>query len=161
MAIDGDLLVDGGAFNNYPIDVMARAGTARVIGVNIVRNHSEAANFEELPGNWALAWDRIAGRRRKYRVPSLMSMLTTATMLSSAAREQNAEGLADLELRIHLPSVGMLDWQAFDHAVNVGYRHASKVLEAISPEELALYQPRAPRRAVAATPASEVDFALP
>ena len=161
VAIDGDLLVDGGAFNNYPIDVMARAGTARVIGVNIVRNHSEAANFEELPGNWALAWDRIAGRRRKYRVPSLMSMLTTATMLSSAAREQSAEGLADLELRIHLPSVGMLDWQAFDHAVNVGYRHASKVLEAISPEELALYQPRAPRRAVAATPASEVDFALP
>ncbi|HEX5635009.1 MAG TPA: patatin-like phospholipase family protein, partial [Gemmatimonadales bacterium] len=159
--VDGDLLVDGGAFNDYPTDVLSRAGVARVIGVNIARNQSENAPFEELPGDWALAWDRVTGRRRKYRVPSLMSMITTATMLSSAAREQSAEALADLEFRVHLPSVGILDWRSFDHAVNVGYRHACKVLEAISPEELALYQPRAPRRAPAAAPASALDLALP
>lgn len=158
--MNGDLLVDGGAFNNYPTDVLARAGVTRIIGVNIVRNQAEAAPFDELPGDWALAWDRVAGRRRKYRVPSLMSMLTSATMLSSAAREQSAEALADLEFRIHLPSVGILDWQALDHAVNVGYRHATKVLDAITPEELALYQPRMPRHAAPA-PTPSVDYALP
>jgi NTE family protein len=161
--VDGDLLVDGGAFNDYPTDVLSRAGVARIIGVNIARNQSEGAPFEELPGDWALAWDRVTGRRRKYRVPSLLSMMTTASMLASAAREQSAQALADLEFRVHLPSVGMLDWQAFDHAVNVGYRHAKKVLEAISSEELALYQPPVMRRAAVApeAPAATVDFALP
>jgi hypothetical protein len=58
--------------------------------------------------------------------------------------------------------VGILDWQSFDHAVNVGYRHATKVLEAVSPEELALYQPRVVRRPAAAEePAASVDYALP
>ena len=161
--VDGDLLVDGGAFNDYPTDVLSRAGVARIIGVNIARNQSESAPFEELPGEWALAWDRVTGRRRKFRVPSLLSMMTTASMLASAAREQSAEALADLEFRVHLPSVGVLDWQSFDHAVNVGYRHARKVLEAISAEELALYQPAVTRRATIASqaPAASVDFALP
>jgi NTE family protein len=159
--VDGDLLVDGGAFNEYPTDVLSRAGVSRIIGVNIARIQSESAPFEELPGDLALAWDRVTGRRRKYRVPSLMSMMTTATMLSSAAREQAAESLADLEFRVHLPSVGILDWQSFDHAVNVGYRHATKVLDAISPEELTLYQPRAPRRAPVEPAEPTVDYALP
>lgn len=161
--IGGDLLVDGGAFNNYPTSVMARGGIARIIGVNIARNHGDAAPFEEIPGNWALAWDKLSGRRRKYRVPSLMSILMNATTLSSAARERGSESMADLEFELNLPSVGILDWQAFDHVVNVGYRHALKVLDAISPEELALYQPRAARRATVppTAPAAEVDFALP
>jgi NTE family protein len=160
--VDGDLLVDGGAFNDYPTDVLSRAGVSRIIGVNIARTQSENAPFEELPGDWALAWDRVTGRRRKFRVPSLMSMMTTATMLASAAREQSAEALADLEFRVHLPSVGILDWSSFDHAVNVGYRHATKVLDAISPEELAFYQPRVVRQpAAAAAPLASVDYALP
>ena len=93
-----------------------------------------------------------------------MSLLTSATTLSSAAREQRAEALADLEFALHLPSVGILDWRAFDHSVNVGYRHACKVLAAISPEELSLYQPRGQWRqqpAAAPAPTVEVDFALP
>jgi NTE family protein len=154
--IGGDLVVDGGAFNNFPTDVMARAGIARIIGVNIARNMNETAPFDEVPGGGALAWDRLTGRRRKYRVPSLMSILMNATTLSSTAREQSSEAIADLEFTLHLPSVGILDWHAFDHVVNVGYRHACKVLEAISPEELSLYRPRPLRRPVPAALAEAV-----
>ena len=161
MPVGGDLMVDGGAFNNYPTDVMARAGIARIIGVNIARNINESAPFDEIPGAWTLAWDRLTGRRRKYRVPSLMSILMNATMLSSAAREQSAEAMADLEFTLHLPSVGILDWQSFDHVVNVGYRHALKVLEAMSPEELAPYRVRPPRRAAATRPQAEPADAVP
>ena len=159
--IGGDLMVDGGAFNNYPTDVMARAGIARIIGVNIARNMNEAAPFDEIPGPWTLAWDRLTGRRRKYRVPSLMSILMNATMLSSAAREQSAETIADLEFTLHLPSVGILDWQSFDHVVNVGYRHACKVLGAMSAEELSPYRVRPPRRPAAARKDTELAEALP
>jgi hypothetical protein len=35
---------------------------------------------------------------------------------------------ADLLLRPPLASIGMLDWQAFDRAVEIGYLHALQAL---------------------------------
>ena len=140
--IGGDLMVDGGVFNNYPTDVMARAGVAKIIGVNISRDAFQDVSYDEVPGSWTLAWDKVTGSRRKYRVPSLMSTLMNATTLYSASREQYSESLTDLEFKLSLPSVGILDWHAFDHAVSVGYRNASKALAAMAPEELAAYRAR-------------------
>jgi NTE family protein len=138
--IAGDLMVDGGVFNNYPTDVMARTGAARIIGVNISREAYQDVAYDEIPGSWTLAWDKVTGSRRKYRVPSLMSTLMNANTLYSASRERFSESMTDLEFKLNLPSVGILDWQAFDHAVDVGYRNAAKVLAAMPPEELAPYR---------------------
>jgi NTE family protein len=138
--IAGDLMVDGGAFNNFPTDVMSGPGIARIIGVNISRDVNPDATFDEIPGSWTLMWDKLTGSRRKYRVPSLMSILMNAATLYSASREQAAQSLVDLEFRLNLPSVGILDWHAFDHAVSVGYKHASKTLAAMSQDELAKYR---------------------
>ena len=133
-------MVDGGAFNNFPTDVMSGAGLARIIGVNISRDASGEATFDEIPGNWPILWDKLTGSRRKYRVPSLMSILMNTTSLYSASREQVAESLTDLSFKLNLQSVGLLDWHAFDHAVNVGYKHARKTLEAMPHEQLAPYR---------------------
>jgi NTE family protein len=139
--IGGDLMVDGGVFNNYPTDVMAGAGVARIIGVNISRDVNQDVHFDEIPGSWTLAWDKLTGSRRQYRVPSLMSTLMNATTLYSASREQFSESMTDLEFKLHLPSVGILDWHAFDHAVDVGYRNAARTLAAMPREELATLRP--------------------
>jgi NTE family protein len=138
--IAGDLMVDGGAFNSYPTDVMARSGVARIIGVNIARDANPEFSLDEIPGSLALAWDKVTGSRRKYRVPSLMSIMMNAMTLNSAAREQGADSMADLEFRINLPSVGVFDWHAFEHAVDVGYRHAGKVLREMPAHELAAFR---------------------
>jgi NTE family protein len=140
--IGGDLMVDGGAFNNYPTDVMSRSGVERIIGVHIARDVNPEVAFDEIPGSWSLAWDKVTGSRRKYRVPSLMSILMNATTLYSASRAQVAQSQVDLEFRFSLPSVGILDWHAFDHAVDVGYRNAHKALAAMPHEQLALYRGR-------------------
>ena len=102
----------------------------------------------------------------RHRMASLAAVVLVfggSQSLRAAEQVKVDVALADLEFRVHLPSVGVLDWQSFDHAVNVGYRHARKVLEAISAEELALYQPAVTRRATIASqaPAASVDFALP
>jgi NTE family protein len=138
--VAGDLMVDGGVFNNYPTDVMARLGAARIIGVNISRDAYQDVTYDEIPGSWTLAWDKLTGSRRKYRAPSLMSTLMNATTLVSASRERFSESMADLEFKLSLPSVGILDWHAFDHAVSVGHKNAAKVLAAMPPEELAAYR---------------------
>lgn len=137
--VDGDLLVDGGAFNNYPVDVMRRAGTLRIVGVNLARETVAVADMDDLPGGWTLTWDRLTGRRRQFRVPGLLSILMNSVTLASASREAEESTRADLEFRLNLPSVGLLDFQSFDHAVKVGYEHAARHLAAMSREELAPY----------------------
>lgn len=138
--IAGDLMVDGGVFNNYPTDVMARTGAARIIGVNLSRDAWQDVGYDEVPGSWALAWDKLTGSRRKYRVPSLMATLMNAATLYSASRERFSESMTDLEFKLTLPSVGILDWQAFDHAVGVGYKNAARTLAEMPQDELAAYR---------------------
>ena len=59
---------------------------------------------------------------------------------STAPRASRSGVETDLEFRLNLPSVGILDCQSFDHAVGVGYRNAAKTLAAMSQEELAAYR---------------------
>jgi NTE family protein len=77
--IGGDLMVDGGAFNNYPTDVMVRAGRHAHHRREHRSQRERVGRVRRDSGGWALAWDKLTGRRRKYRVPSLMSILMNAT----------------------------------------------------------------------------------
>ena len=50
---DGDLLCDGGMFNNFPADVMRAAwGVGRVVGVDVSFETSRRIELQELPGAW-------------------------------------------------------------------------------------------------------------
>lgn len=138
--INGDLMIDGGAFNNFPVDVMARNGVSKIIGANISRDLSKDCDFDEIPGNWTLVSDTLTGRRRKYRVPSLMTILMDATTLYSESRAPSKNSLADLNFTLNVRGVGLLAWDKFDYAVEAGYRNAHKVLSAMTAEQLALYR---------------------
>ena len=135
--IGGDLMVDGGAFNNFPTDIMGLFGPDKIIGVNFARDLNREYKLDEIPGGWKLMSDQLTGRRRKYEVPSLMSILMNTSMLYSASREHAAEALVDLEFKLVLRSVGMLDWHKAEHAINLGYKRARKMLQAMTPEQLA------------------------
>ena len=92
------------------------------------------------------------------RLVSAVAFTATIVLAGDTARALGPESISDLEFRVNLPSVGILDWGSFEHAVNVGYRHACRTLEAISEDELALYRVR---QAVHLTaPAAEVDELL-
>ena len=61
---DGDLLCDGGTFNNFPVDVMrAMRGVGKVIGVDLGARQPRRLEFDEVPGSWALLRDRLRPRR--------------------------------------------------------------------------------------------------
>lgn len=139
--LDGDLLVDGGSFNNFPTDVMARLRTGRIIGVDLTRERSRRFEFEEVPGTWALLRDRLVGRdRRRYRLPSLGAILMDTTILYSASRQQQAKSSVDVYLNPDLKRFSLLEWNAFDRIVEIGYRHAQEVLGRMTPEQLAPYR---------------------
>ncbi len=135
---DGDLLCDGGAFNNFPVDVMrSRRGVGKVIGVDLSCHQTERIELDEVPGMWALLRDRLRPRaQRHYRLPSLLSYLMDATVLYSASRQREAQKITDLYFNPGMQQVGMLQWEKFDSTVARGHAHGIEVLNGLEPAAL-------------------------
>ena len=130
--LDGDLLFDGGIFNNFPVDVMREMrGVGTVIGVDLNITKARRLEFDEVPSGWALLLDRLRPRAsRRYRLPSLPALLINSTVLYSMSRQKEARAGTDLYFNPRLEKVGMLDWKRFDQVVQQGYEHALQVLQA-------------------------------
>jgi NTE family protein len=133
--LDGDLLCDGGLFNNFPVDVMrTMRGVGTVIGVDLSSTKTRRLEIDEVPGGWALLVDRFRSRKsRRYRLPSLPNLLINSTVLYSMSRQQEARAATNLYFNPQLERVGMLDWKRFDEVVRLGYEHAREVLEQARP----------------------------
>jgi NTE family protein len=152
---DGELLGDGGSFNNFPTDVMVRRGTGYVIGSDLLQRGFRVVDVDEMPGNWQLALDKLRPRRsRRYHVPGLTATLVSAIMLVSQSRQREARQQANLCFTPALKGYGMLDWRKFDAIVDLGYRHACEVLAQLPSCEAARIRGAsvAARGAIARTP---------
>jgi len=134
---DGDLLCDGGTFNNFPVDVMHRMrGIGTVIGVDLNFRKPRRIAHAEMPGSWALLRDRLRPRaQRRYKLPSLASYLMNVTILYSVSRQRQAQRLTDLYFNPPLDRVGMLQWNRFAQVVAQGHAHACEVLAALTPAQ--------------------------
>ena len=137
VVLGGDLMIDGGTFNNFPTDIMARQGAGFIFGCDLMRDSTRPVDVEELPSSWELLRDRLRPRRhRRHRLPSLASIILNVSILHSQSRMQQSRRLADVCFTPNLGKIGMLDWKAFDAAVDAGYRHAREVIAAIPADQL-------------------------
>jgi NTE family protein len=136
----GEVLVDGGAMNNLPVDVMRELGRGPVVGVDVGADRAFTAESDDLdvPPLWkVMAWLR-GGRRR----PNIFQILWRAGMVNSTATTAAHREKTDLLLQPPLEQVDMLNWKAFAHAIAVGHEHAAQRLAALTPES-ALFAARA------------------
>jgi NTE family protein len=123
-----DVLVDGAAINNLPVDLMHHHAPGIVIGCDAGADHSFPASVE--PRDAPPFWRFFArGRNGRPRV-NIFQILMHAGMVSSVAGLETQRTLADLVLRPPLADIDLLDWHAFDRAIEQGYRYACRVLEA-------------------------------
>jgi NTE family protein len=137
--IDGDdLLVDGGSFNNFPADVMSQFGAGKVIGVDLSIDKPRKLTMAQMPSPTSLLRDRFRSKRqRKYRLPSLLSLMLNATLLYSSARRNENIRHTDLYFNPDVSRYGIMNWTSYDHIVQKGYEHAVEVLSGLQPDELA------------------------
>ena len=126
-----DLLVDGGLFNNMPVDVMARTGVRTILAVDLrpAEEPVDPLDFDVVPGTWALLLDRLrGGARRRFRIPSMLTTLITTTTLGSAQKMRAVSADVDLMFNPDVSRFGMLEWRSYDRLVELGYNHAKEVL---------------------------------
>jgi NTE family protein len=105
---DEGVLVDGAAINNLPVDVMQGHAPGFVIGCDV-------------------GADRHFGKRRV----NIFQVLMRAGMVNSTASERIQRELADVLLKPPLTHIDLLNWQAFDSAIEAGYQYARTAIEGL------------------------------
>jgi NTE family protein len=103
---DQGVLVDGAAINNLPVDLMQSHSPGFVIGSDV-------------------GADRNFGTRRV----NIFQILMHAGMINSASTAIAQRELADVLLKPPLGDVELLDWKAFDRAIDAGYEYARTTLQ--------------------------------
>jgi len=108
--VDGRMLVDGGAMNNVPADVVKAMGAARVIAVNV----GDLSNREG--------------------VNATMLGLTSETMdAMMRASTRRSLASADIVVNVPLKEYGSLDWRRAASLIEEGYRAADAMREQLLP----------------------------
>ena len=110
VAVDGQLLIDGGTMNNVPADVVKAMGADRVVAVNV----GDLSNPE----------------RVSYTMFGIAGTTIDAMMRASTLRVLTS---ADVVVNVPLREYGSLDWRRSADLIEEGYRAAEAMRESLLP----------------------------
>jgi len=131
------LMVDGGTFNNFPVDVMEDQGVGSIIGLAMKRPLRGEESLSEIPGSLSLLLDRFRRKeKRQFSLPLLHEIFLSASLSASHSRQRQAKERVNLLLQPDTSDVNLMDWHRFDEVVETGYNYATEILSSMSPEEL-------------------------
>lgn len=121
---DGDVLVDGGVLNNFPVNVMKNQHRGYIIGSDVSRSLRgfPADEFIEPPGFFG--WVRKHGFSRTPPIASLLMRSATVGVNPSAGKH-----LTDLYITPDIVNLELRDWEAYEEAVQAGYEATIKALD--------------------------------
>ena len=144
--LDEEILVDGAAINNLPVDTMQRHAPGLVIGCDVGADRALAGDDDlvDQPPFWRFFSRARSGRRRI----NIFQILMRAGIINGASTAAAQRELADILLKPTLENVDLLNWQAFDRAIDAGYAYARGALEDL---------PQLPRLDPVEVPLARVD----
>ncbi len=124
----GEVIVDGAVINNLPVDPMRERHVGQIVAVDISADETLHASVEEyaLPTGWRLALEYLRGHR--YR-PGILGILLRAGMVNAEAASIERRAQTNLLLTPPVDDIGLLDWHAYEQAIDTGYRYATEILE--------------------------------
>ncbi len=129
----GELLIDGGAINNVPVDVMrSRIGSGSIVTVDV---SPEVEPLTAAPFGHGLSGWRVLGRRLNPFVPAppvpdIADILTRSTGLSQVRHRRATldDNRVDLLLRPPVAGFGVLDFKGGIALIETGYQYAVEAL---------------------------------
>ena len=132
ITLNGDVLVDGGIVNNYPVDIMReRIGSGLVIGSNAENSaRNRAFAFGPSLSGWRLLLDRFRPQHKRVRYPSILSTLMRSTSISAKYLGAAADALTDIGIRYPVQDFGNLEFQRYQELSEIGYETALPLLAA-------------------------------
>jgi NTE family protein len=114
---------------------MRHQAVGEIIAVDISADDVLRADVEEyaLPSVWRLFLEKMYRPRR----PGILSILLRSGMVNAEAASIERRSYTNLLLAPPLADIELLDWHAYERAIEAGYRHACEVIgRAGAPREL-------------------------
>lgn len=127
---DGELLMDGGVLDNLPVEAMRELGEGPIVAVDV----SPAVDiwpdeaYESVPTPWRALRHRLGLFARRRYFPNIFEILLRSAVLASTRAAKRVRHEVDLYLD---PPVGrwkMLEMDAFEEVIAVGYEYAKPIL---------------------------------
>lgn len=130
---DGDVLVDGGVMNNFPVDIMSDKVEGGTIIASNAYGRDESArsyNFGDSVSGWQVLWSRLNPFATSIRAPSMIGTLTRSTSVGSRYQMQAMAEIADIVINYPTDGYSSLQFDRHDELIDIGYEKAMTVLEA-------------------------------
>jgi predicted acylesterase/phospholipase RssA/CRP-like cAMP-binding protein len=127
----GELLVDGGVMNNLPIDVMrtlSEGGPVVAVNVSLERDPGSNYSFGPSVSGWQVLSSRI--RRQPLNVPSLFASLLRTMEINEVHSRKAKLDLADLLIAPPISEFSLLEFDAWEQIIDVGYRAGQEAIAA-------------------------------
>ncbi len=134
---DGDVVVDGGVVDNFPVERMAsRADCGKVIGVNVAPAVDKVKPYRfglELSG-WRVLSSRILPWRKRLRAPSLVGSILRTQEINSVMAIRSGLQFVDLLVEPAVDHVRMHEYHRHRELVAAGYDAAKAALPGFKAE---------------------------
>jgi len=132
---DGDIIIDGGIVNNFPIDIMSdwcEGGTVIGLTAQSERPASKRRTFDiedGVPG-WRILLNRLNPFSKNIRVPLLPVTLLKTLEINTLRQQRGYKHLADMLLNVDTHEFGLLDFDDYERITQKGYDTAKPIVEA-------------------------------
>ena len=130
VVFENDLLVDGALMNNLPVDIMADMGVGKIIAIDLNKEKHYKLDYQEMPSSFQILKNKFSFRKKRLKVPSLMSIISKSTLLASFEKASTVHNLADWFLNPPVENFGLLDFKKFEQISAIGYQYTDELLKA-------------------------------
>jgi predicted acylesterase/phospholipase RssA/CRP-like cAMP-binding protein len=133
---NGAVLVDGAVLNNFPLDlVRERCEDGVVIGSSVtpLEDRARRYDFGAAVSGWDVLFRAINPFARQVEAPLLFETLLRSIEVNIAQRLKSPafRQLADVLIEPQVSRFGMLDFDAYEELIDIGYQEALRYLPAI------------------------------
>ncbi len=128
---DGEVLVDGGIMDNYPVATMAELLESRHIITVLVSPFKEKKrqyDYDTHLSGWKVLWHRLNPFNKRLRLPSPADTLIWSMEIHGRRTSRDQEGLAELTISPNVKGFGVTDYDRWRELAQLGYETALEPL---------------------------------
>jgi NTE family protein len=125
-----ELYVDGATISNLPLFALKNRGLGYLGAIALHTPKKHIVKYNRIPEAPALLLDRLL-RRKKYRVPTIISVIMNSIVLASHSQLNDIEQQADIFLCPDTSRINLMDWMKYDPAIEIGYNYALQHIDAV------------------------------
>lgn len=139
---NGDLLVDGGTYDNMPVETMQTyCEGGPIIGVDVSSPADLTTNYtysSEVSGfEWL--WSRLNPFKEKLVTPSIGTVLFRSAGVVNDVTMRQQIARSNLYVKLPVGHFGLLDLDAFQELIDIGYQHMKDQIARLDESQLALF----------------------